>query len=75
MVDNANGFNREGRYPRGLAESREEAVCPAASPLHAGPSSPEAMPALRAAPFANPLGSERFTFVDLFAGIGGFRVG
>lgn len=75
MVDNANGFNREGRYPRGLAESREEAVCPAALPLHAGPSSPEAMPALRAAPFANPLGRERFTFIDLFAGIGGFRLG
>lgn len=75
MVDNANGFNREGRYPRGLAESREEAVCPAASPLYAGPSSPEAMPALHSAPFAGPLGRERFTFIDLFAGIGGFRLG
>ena len=75
MVDNANGFNREGRYPCGLAESREEAVCPVATLLNAGLPSSVAMPALRAAPFAGPLGRERFTFIDLFAGIGGFRLG
>ena len=75
MADNANGFNREGRYPRGLAESREEAVCPVATLLNAGLPSSVAMPALHSAPFAGPLGRERFTFIDLFAGIGGFRLG
>ena len=75
MAENANGYRRGDTYQCGKAESREDEVSPVATLLNAGLPSSVAMPALRAAPFANPLGSERFTFVDLFAGIGGFRLG
>lgn len=75
MAENANGYRRGDSYQCGMAESREDEVSPAASLLYAGPSSSVAMPALRPAPFAGPLGRERFTFIDLFAGIGGFRLG
>ena len=75
MAENANGYRRGDTYQCGMAESREDEVSPAASLLYAGLSSSVAMPALRFAPFAGPLGRERFTFIDLFAGIGGFRLG
>lgn len=75
MAENANGYRRGDTYQCGMAEGREDEVSPAASLLYAGPSSSVAMPALRPAPFAGPLGRERFTFIDLFAGIGGFRLG
>ena len=67
MAENANGYRRGDTYQCGMAESREDEVSPAASLLYAGLSSSVAMPALRFAPFAGPLGRERFTFIDLFA--------